>query len=184
MVLDITLKQTAFEWPGSSVEKIEFWWCCFNCFFSYFKEETFRYFSAIEHIFACSSLTLNNSVCLSSYFHNFSKFYFIALPVRPPGVWSVSAPFVVGIYFFVKTLDSHWPWYTASLATKSVLLNHLNTSSAHLSALSWQLFKREVWKDKVPTLYQPLLRLGALLIYNKGFFTEKAMRFLIKIFSL
>ena len=107
MVLDITLKQTAFERPGSSVEKIEFWWCCFNCFFSYFKEETFTYFSAIEHIFACSLLTVNNSVCLSSYFHNFSKFYFIALPVRPPGVWSVSAPFVVGIYFFVKTLDSH-----------------------------------------------------------------------------
>ena len=123
---------------------------------------------------------VNNSVPLSSHLHNFSKFGFIALPVRCPGVCSVSAPFVVGIYFFVKTLDSHCAWYIASQATRSMLLdNRLNTSSAHVSALSWHFFKREVLKEKTPTLCQPLLRLGCFLST-----TEKEMRFSIKTFSL
>ena len=120
MALAITLKQTTFKRSGLSVKKIEF-----NCFFICFKEETSRFFSAIEHIYAWSSLTVNKSVCLSSRFHNFSKFYF-ALPVRRRGVCSVSAPFGVDIYFFVKKLDSDCQWCITSLATRSILSNRVN----------------------------------------------------------
>ena len=81
--------------------------------------------------------------------------------------------------FLVQKLDSHYPWYIASLATRSILLdNSLNTSSAHLPALSWHIFKIEVWKDKVPTLCQSLLWLGQSLVFlicNTDFSTEKVM---------
>ena len=65
---------------------------------------------------------------------------------------------------FRKKVDSHCPWYIASLATRSMLLdNRLNISPAHFSALSRHLFKIEVWKDKALALFQPLLQLGCYL---------------------
>ena len=137
----------------------------------------------MEHIFPWSSLTVNSSVSLSSHLHNFSKFDFIALPVRCPGVCSFSTPFVVGIYFFAKKLDSHCAWYIASLATRSMLLdNRRNTSSAHVSALSWHLFKREVLKDKLPTLCQPLLQLGCFLSTTYTSLQKKKCAFQLKLF--
>ena len=48
-----------------------------------------------------------------------------------------------------------------------LLDNRLNTSSAHLSAFSWHSFKREIFKDKTPTLCQPLLRLGASYLQHR-----------------
>ena len=104
------------------------------------------------------------------------KFDFIALSMGCAAVCWVSVFFVVGIYFFVKK----------SLATRSVLLkNHLNTSSAPFSALSWHLLKKEVWKDKnLPTLCPTFTAIRVLLIYNTGFSSEKSMCFPINTFYL
>ena len=133
--------------------------------------------------FAWSSLNVNNSACPSSHLHNFSKFDLIALSVRRAGVFSVSVPFVIGIHFFVKKLDSHWPWYIASLVTKSMLLDdRLNASSAHLSTHSWHLFKIEVWKDKVPNLCQSLQRLGWFLSTTRTSPQKKQCVFQLKLF--
>ena len=106
--LAITVKQTMSEQPGSFVKKIEFWWCFSSYFFIPFEEQTFRSFSAKSYI-------VKDSACLSSHLHNFqfefekSQFDFMALVVQPPGMCSITALFVVGIYFFVKKLDSHFP---------------------------------------------------------------------------
>ena len=69
------------------------------------------------------------------------------------------------------------------MATRSMLLdNCLNTSSAHLSALSWHLFKREVSKDKLTTLCQPLLRLGWFLSKTYTSLQKKKCVFQLKLF--
>ena len=63
-----------------------------------------------------------------------------------------------------------------------LLGNRLNTSSAHLSALSWHLFKREVLKDKSSTLCQPLLRLGCFLSTTYTSLQKKKCVFQLKLF--
>ena len=63
-----------------------------------------------------------------------------------------------------------------------LLGNRVNTSSAHLSALSWHLFKREVLKDKSSTLCQPLLRLGCFLSTTCTSLQKKKCVFQLKLF--
>ena len=75
----------------------------------------------------------------------------------------------------------HCPSCIASLATRSMLHdNLLNKSSTHLSSLSRHLFKIEIWKDKLPTLCQPLLQLGCFLSTTQTSSQKKQQCFSIK----
>ena len=83
--------------------------------------------------------------------------------------------------FFRKKIDSHCPWYIASLATRSILLDKhlLPVFQLFLVFIPNRELKREV-TNFVPTF----AAIRVPLIYSTVFSTEKAMCFPIKTFCL
>ena len=138
-------------------------------------------FLQIIFFFVWSSLIINSFVFSSNHLHNFSKFDFIPLSVGRPVSKFRFWPLCRRYRFFRKKIDSHCPWYIASLATRSILLDKhlLPVFQLFLVFIPNRELKREV-TNFVPTF----AAIRVPLIYSTVFSTEKAMCFPIKTFCL